>query len=419
MANPLQRSDLECVGNPASDRSPLEPLRLRELRSLAEAESIREAWRALCLADRSATPFQTWEWNQGLAQYEARRVRPRILVGEDPAGRVVGIAPLCLRRSGLPGFQLLEFIGSHVSDYVDLICQESWRDAFAQRVLEWIDRNREWRILHFKNYAGNSLDRFESDGGFAIRPIETCAFVTLPASLEEYERKILHKKLLANIRRQTRVLSGEGSLQLSASQTTSELRDDLATLFDLHQRRQRSKGERGKFFDARWRESFLATSLALFGDGRVKLGTLRVGGRPIACAYNLRIGDQEHGMMLGMDPEADRLSPGSVIIHWMIGEAIRDGMRNFGFGRGSESYKSRWASEGRPIFEITRARSRFELAAWRKLQTWRDRLMRSERIKQIYLAIFGRRREQIAGRSAGSEAGRALEIAKDGSPGRT
>lgn len=364
-------------------------LRLYEIHSLSEMEKIQEAWKALILASKTATPFQTWEWNYGIAQYDAERVRLRIVVAENSNGEVVGIAPFCLRTKYFPGFEVLEFIGSHPSDYLDLIFLEPYRDIFVQHLLEWADRNSEWRIINLSNLSRDSSDMINKYGSFEIQPLGICFYTSLPASIKEYE-KVMQKRLIQTVRQKLKLLSGEGRLEFSLSRTTSELRADLPLLFELHQRRQRAKGERGRFFNPQWRESFMEMSVSLFDSGFLRFGMMRIDGLIAACHYDLRIRDQDISYSLGMRPEMEEYRPGGLITHYMIGESIRDGARLYDFGNGCEPYKSRWAKESRQIFQVTRARSGIEALIWRKAESWRNKIYRSRLIKNLYHASVGR-----------------------------
>jgi CelD/BcsL family acetyltransferase involved in cellulose biosynthesis len=50
----------------------------------------------------------------------------------------------------------------------------------------------------------------------------------------------------------------------------------------------------------------------------------------------------------GLDPSADFCSPGVLILHYAIEQAIHEGAREFDMLRGAESYKYDWSAESRP-----------------------------------------------------------------------
>jgi CelD/BcsL family acetyltransferase involved in cellulose biosynthesis len=324
-----------------------------------------------------------------MAKFMGHRVRLRILVAENEPGEIVGIAPFWIRSRGLPGLTILEFIGSHPSDYSDLIFQKTHSDVFVGALKEWIKRNNEWRIVHLQNLRWDLTNLHCRNGLSETRPSYTCPYASLPDTLEEYEQK-LQRKLRQTIRRQGKLLGGDGRLSFSISQTNSQLKTDLPVLVELHQRRLRSKGERGRFFDKHWIKTFKDISLMLFQAGFLRFGVLRIDRQPAACLYNLRVNDREHAYLAGISPEYSRNSPGSLLHHWMIGEAIKDGVKVYDFGRGDEHYKSWWTNETCQLFEMILTRSKAEGYIWRRWESWRNAAYNSRLIKRLYLGTIGR-----------------------------
>jgi len=365
-------------------------LRLHELQSLQEMEGIRGAWNRLALQDSSATPFQTWEWNLGMVKSRAGRIRLRIVLAEDAEGEVVGIAPFWVRSGGLPGLTVLEFIGTGRSDYLGLLTREEHRSAFLDSLREWIHRARGWRILNLRNLRRESAGLLESLGPFDVRPQAVCWFTELPGSLEEYEKKTMQKRLLRTVRQFERLLGKAGRLTWAPAGTASELDDALTVLFDLHQRRQRSKGERGRFFDPAFTGKFREMSVNLWRSGFLRLSLLRTDGRPAAALYSLRLRDSEYEYMSGMEPALAEHQPTHLLRHRTIGRAIEEGVRLYDMMGGSEPYKAKWTDGTGEIFKMERARTRFEAGVWRRYNAWREGLVRSRMLKQIYLKTIGR-----------------------------
>ena len=373
----------------------MDNLRFYEVRSLSEMETIRDAWNHLVLSAPTTTSFQTWEWNFGMAKYEGKSARLRIVVAENTCGEVVGIAPFWIRSHGVPGLSVLEFIGIGRGDYSDLFFSESYKDIFVPSVMEWIERSTEWRILHLYNLRQETVDLISRYGKFTIRPCGGCPYAQLPDTLEEYERKILQKRLRQKIRQKRKLLAGNGRLAFSACETTSQLLADLPIFLDLHQRRQRTKGERGRFFEEQWRTSFQEISLALFRAGFLRLGLLRIDGQPAASVYNVRFRDRECFYYGGMAPPLARYSPGNLLHHWMIEGAIKDGVRVYDFLKGDEPYKFLWTNERVQLFEMVRARSRAEGFLWQKSKSLRNIVYRSRLIKRVYFATIGRLKDPL------------------------
>jgi CelD/BcsL family acetyltransferase involved in cellulose biosynthesis len=360
-------------------------INLWEIRSLSDMERAREAWTRLVFSAPGATPFQSWEWNFGLASFEDTRVRLRIVMAENSNGDIVGIAPFWIRRSGLPGMAVVEFIGSRLGNCSALLVSPSFKYVFVRRLVQWIEQNPEWRIINLQHLRKNAVDMLSQCGSFDIRPSGASPYVNLPKSIEEYER-MLQKKLRQTIKRQSQVLSSAGRMAFSVYQTASDIRRELSILFDLHQKRQQGKGERGRFFSAQWKKVFTEMSLTLTQPGILRLGMLRIDGQAAACVYSLRLGDAEYPCYIGLDPRFAVYSPGSLLHFRMISEAIKDGLATYDLGKGNEHYKSWWSHESYQLYDMVRARSNIEASLWRQYQSWHTAIYKSQFVKRLYQA---------------------------------
>lgn len=369
-------------------------LKLYEVRSVSELEDLREGWKHLASNTTTATPFQTWEWNYGIAKFESVRIQLRIVVARNSQGHVVGIAPFCIRPTGWPGVAVLEFIGSRTSDYLDTLFLDAYKESFAHHLLAWIDRNTEWRIVHLQSVRQSAVDWFSKTGAFEISPYDLCPYALLPTTIEQY-MSTLPKQLQNLIVRKSRQIAGDARFDFSISRTRGQLESDLSIMFALHQRRQIDRGERGRFFNKAWTEAFYKLSLGFLEAGFLRLGILYIKETPAACVYNLRMRDREYFCWGGMDPTFSRYSPGSVLHYAMIDRAIKDGVVVYDFGRGNDAYKSWWTSGNCQLFQVLRGRSTINALLWRKHVEWRNAIYRSRCVKQVYRTTVGKFRALV------------------------
>lgn len=368
----------------------IERLRVREICSLDDWESLREPWTDLIMRVPTATPFQTWEWNYGMARFGSRSV-PRVAVIEDDEGRWVALAPFCQRPAGLPGLRGLELIGGRVSDYLGVVV-DSARQGDCETILRnWLTQLDGWKVLHLRcqtHLDTSWMPKMPS----AVVSMDVCPFARLPTDLEDYERTMadsLRRQIFKNRRRLLR----NGRLTFHVPATPGDLRRELPVFFRLHQLRQNSLGERGHFSDPGWCEVFTETALGLLELGIARLGIVRIDDRPAASQFNMRLHGVEYFYQTGMDPGLARFSPGSVLHHWLIGQGISESVREYDFGRGAEPYKFMWASERREVYHIVFSRSNALLQICRYAEKLRKRVLRSTTLKRIYRATVGRSKE--------------------------
>jgi CelD/BcsL family acetyltransferase involved in cellulose biosynthesis len=369
----------------------IKELNFHTISLISEMEALRDSWNYLAKENLASTPFQLWEWNYGLVKFEGKKVKPQIIVAKNKEGEIIGIAPFWLRSFGFSAFKVLEFIGTGKSDYLDFLFLEPYKEIFIQNLLKQIEKNKEWRIIDFKGLRQETADIISQYGPFIKSPYDVCLSARLPDKLQEYELTVMQKRLRKSVRHRRKKLDNEGKqLTFSLSNGNQKLLEDLQILFYLHQSRQQAKGERGRFIDKRWREIFSEVSSALFQSGNLKIGVLTIDGQPAACNYALLLRDKEYIYMSGINTNVAWYSPGSVLEHWMIGQAIEKGKSVYDFLRGNDTYKSKWTNEICQLYQIVRGRTNFEILFWLKWEVFRNSIYRSVWIKKIYNATIGR-----------------------------
>ena len=360
-------------------------LRLHELRSLDLLHAARAPWTDLVQRVANATPFQTWEWVVGFARYD--RSQPRVLVWEHVSGRWVGVLPLCDRGSLLPGIKRLELIGARLSDYPGLLAESAWRAACEHSARAWLARLAQRPIALLRG-------QFEVPPPwlpalpYRVLAQDAAIVVPLPSDMEQLLRS-LTKRFRGNLRREQR-LAENARLDFHTPTTEQELRAALPVLFQLHQLRKNSQGERGRFHDARWCEALTEIAIALQLSGVTQLTILRINDEPAAASFDLRLHGTQYTYQYGMNPRLSTFSPGRLLTRRMIEEAIGAGMKRYDFGRGVEDYKLQWSKERRAISDLIMARGATMLSAWTLVHQGHRRLLYSRLLKRAYLAVRGR-----------------------------
>ena len=109
-------------------------IKLDVISSLNEMEKLKFEWDKVLYNYSNSTPFQSWEWNYGIAKTYNSGESLRIIIGRNQGGDIVGIAPFKLRKHSIPGMLVLEFIGTGPSDYLDIIFIGEYRDAFIEEL---------------------------------------------------------------------------------------------------------------------------------------------------------------------------------------------------------------------------------------------------------------------------------------------
>jgi len=340
--------------------------------ALAELEP---AWRELQDAGGVSHPMYSWEWMS--TWWETFGDDGRILfafVGRDDAVRF--IAPFVRRRALLNGlfpYRRLELLGTGepeadevFSEYVDLPVRPGCEtEAVAEIAEAWpaVDTGLPWDdiVVHRvepDSVALRTLKAVASSRGLQVTEAVGggCPYVDLPPSFDEYQ-KVLSGKRRYQIRKSIRDLEERGELSFQLASTLEEARETLRILARLHQARWQQKGELGVFASSRFTEFHRKFMEKTFPLGWPELWTLRVGGEPVACLYNIRYRGRVCHYQSGFRIEpGSQVQPGYVASYLAIKAAIESGAEEYDFMLGEANYKTRMANATRKLVTVRACR---------------------------------------------------------------
>ena len=238
--------------------------------------------------------------------WRSRPLRVLRLLGHGPGDQLGPLAAPDRREEALRGLYLaFRELRPHVFLGEQLPADERWRGLLAAREL-----SREGSpVVRFGGRSWNELLR------------------TWSSNFRE------------QVRRKERRLGREHELRFRPGGDDGFDRD-LDLLFALHRARWRG----GSSFEAAeaFQRDFAGVARA---RGWLRLWFLELDGQAVAAWYGLRFGGADWYYQLGRDPAFDRESVGFVLLAHTIREAVADGMAEYRFGRGGESYKYRFATD--------------------------------------------------------------------------
>lgn len=179
-----------------------------------------------------------------------------------------------------------------------------------------------------------------------LHPITTqhsaAAVLTLPESFDAY-LAALGKKDRHELRRKRRRFDNE------VGPATVERRhgpEAVALFADLHRR---SAGDKGLFMSAALEEFFGALHLEAGGLIDVLVDG---SGLPAAAMFSFADATGFYLYNSAFEPDARHLSPGNVMLSYLIERAIEDQLEVFDFLKGSETYKFRLGAAARPLYLV-------------------------------------------------------------------
>lgn len=326
------------------------------------------------LAERSRNVFATPEWADAWRERLAPGAEARLLVCRGADGAARAIWPLHRQARGPLG--VLRLLGHGPADELGPACAPEDRPLAAAGLR---------RALREGALGGQALlaDRFASDAPWPdlldARILNRESSPVLPTAGRAWEDYLAgqSRNFREQAGRRRRKLEREHAVEIALTEDPARLDADFDTLVGLHGARW-SDGESEAFAGAQdaFHRDFAARALE---RGWLRLWVMRVDGQAVAAWHGFRFGGVDAFYQSGRDPEWDRASVGFVLMAHTVRLAFEDGMDEYRFLRGDESYKSRWAAEDRPVDVLLAPASR----AGRPAVAAAARLARSPRVRAL------------------------------------
>jgi CelD/BcsL family acetyltransferase involved in cellulose biosynthesis len=325
--------------------------------SEADFHALSSEWNALLKKSAIHVPFLRYEylcsWWQTKGGGEWEDGELAIQISRAPKGELQGIAPFF----GLD--QTLMLLGSHeISDYLDLIVPEERLDTFLNDALG--NLAQQWNKIDFYNLLESSptlpaLERFASREGWHLSQerIQPSPLLTLPARWETYLDQ-LDSRYRHEIERKLRRAEG---YFLPVDWYFVQEEKDLDAEIDDFMRLMAYSPEKADFLTQVMESQMRKAIHNAFKAGWLQLTFLTVGGKKAASYLNFDYQNRIYVYNSGLNPIFENLSPGWVLLSYLIQWAIQEKREVVDFMRGDEAYKYHFGGKDRFVYRATLERA--------------------------------------------------------------
>ncbi len=266
-------------------------------------------------------------------------------------GKLIGIAPLF--RTEYQGKMRLLFLGCiEISDFLDFIVREADLSAFLDGLTDFIASHADLAgsVLDLHNLIKDSpslptLQRASALCGrsFQQEILQPAPCMALPAAFDDYLAK-LKKKQRHEMRRKLRRAAGdERQISWVIASDKARLDEHIAAFFGLMS----NDPQKRVFLTETMKAQMKATIHAAFDAGWLQLAFLEVDGEKAAAYLNFDYDNRIWVYNSGLDMKFADLSPGWVLLCYLIEWAIENKRSEFDFMRGDERYKYKFGGVDR------------------------------------------------------------------------
>jgi CelD/BcsL family acetyltransferase involved in cellulose biosynthesis len=322
------------------------------------AEIDPQAWNELLKESMSDSPFlrheyqRTWWEHRGGGEWQNAQL---VLVSARENEKLVGVAPLFIAE--YDGQRALMLNGSiEISDYLDVIVRQDQHASFINGLLGFLASQLagNWRGLDWYNLPDSSptlaaLKAESTQRGWLhqqemYRPTPR---IQLHGDFEEYLAR-LEKKQRHEVRRKMRRAEESGR---GVRWFVSDMQDTEAEI-DAFLKLMEDDQNKAKFLSEPMRAQMGAIMRAAHAGGWLWLAFLEVDGQRAAAALNFDYGNKLWGYNAGVDRAFMDLSPGWILLSYILQWCCENKRTEFDFMRGDEEYKYRFGAVNQYVMRV-------------------------------------------------------------------
>jgi CelD/BcsL family acetyltransferase involved in cellulose biosynthesis len=290
-----------------------------EIASPSTFEELWPEWELLWQRSSSATPFQSPDWLVPWWSHFGGSDLWCLALRAD--GQLVGLAPFFVWE------RKLLFIGTGITDYLDVLIDPEWQDVGVAAIGSLLARqSQRLEECDLQQLPAESPLRTDDAVVQDVCPVLDLCGDEIPM-LKKAEYYLRHATKTGEV--------------LIEEATEDNFERCFSEFLRLHTLRWKEKGvlnqlER-KAFHQEVASHFLRT-------GMLRLYVLYLSDQAIAAWYGFESKRRLYFYLSGFDPAFEKLSPGAILIGHAIKEARQAGARAFDFLRGQEPYKYLWGA---------------------------------------------------------------------------
>jgi CelD/BcsL family acetyltransferase involved in cellulose biosynthesis len=340
-------------------------------------DALRPDWNALLQSSATNTIFLTWEWLRAWWDAFGSGRNLWVAVERDDAGQIRAVLPLFSQAtpvdldSPLPSInienpsapgngsltQTVHLVGgSEVSDYLDILAPAELNLEAWEMLINALSERESWSILDLRNLPAMSpslgaVAELARARGWSVQlsQEDVCPVLQLPSTWEAYLTTCLNKKQRHELRRKLRRAEQEAKVEWWWAGKNG-LDAALDIFLQLHKA---SASSKEAFMDQRMEGFFRAVARATADQDWLRLGVLSFDGRPVASYLCFDYQGDRLVYNSGFETSSYReLSPGIVLVGYMIEDAIVRGCQCFNFLQGNERYKYEFGATDTAVMRL-------------------------------------------------------------------
>jgi len=324
-----------------------------ELQKINELNDFETDWNQLLSHSLDNNPFLTYEWLTLWWKQFGNERTLKLFTANNRKGSTSLIVPIMYSPYKRFGMKLTkaEFIGSPDSDYNTFLLTNYLEaskciNPIIKSIMEDLNDTDSFSLSDVPedSYTTKLLQNVNIDAG-EINPLisNTCPYIELPKDNETF-LQTLGQGMRSGLKRYERKALKDHKVEFVKYDKMGSTRKAMEIFFDLHQKRQKQKGKAGVFAESTNRSFHLDLAKAFSEKGWLSLFFLNFDDEPVSSIYCYEYNKKLYFYLSGFDPQYADYRPGYLTFKNIIKYGIENGLKEFDFLRGNETYKSLWGT---------------------------------------------------------------------------
>jgi CelD/BcsL family acetyltransferase involved in cellulose biosynthesis len=326
-------------------------MKLKVIDNILDFEQLIPAWNQLYNALPLQSPFSASDWNLTWWKYYGKDSKLFILTIYQN-DNLCGIAPLYIQQKN--GIKTIKFLGSVESDYLDFLLLPEQEKECLSFIFDYLFKQKNWDMLDLIDIPEKSI-LVQNYTDLSTTGMSLLSDIISPYLQWEGSYEALLKSKSSNFRYDLKRKLKRAKQLGEVSFRFIETMDDcinFAKIAEIYQKRWEKKAT-DSIIRSNIGQQFLEEMCKTWETKKyLKIPVMTINNKPVAFCLGFIEHNKFYYYIPSFDTEFVNISPGNLLIEFIVENFTSLEINELDFMKGDESYKLKWSSTFRTNYRL-------------------------------------------------------------------